>query len=283
MTALETHLKMDAQTAAFGLSEVVDENMANAARVHAVENGEDLAGYTMIAFGGAAPLHAGRLCEKLGINRLIVPPGAGVGSAIGFLRAPYSFEATRSVYMRLDGFDPAAVADLFAALRAEATDFVLSCDATATILADHKVYMRYIGQGWEIPVTLPPGLAEHPDATAFLHLFEAEYSSLFGRTVSGLAVEITVWAVNATTPVAPPPLTPDAPARSPARAGKRPLFSPTLGHSVPAALIARADLSDGKTITGPAIITESETTIIVPAGFTAVGRADGCIDIGRPA
>ena len=283
VTALETHLKMDAQTAAFGLSEVVDENMANAARVHAVENGEDLAGYTMIAFGGAAPLHAGRLCEKLGIARLIVPPGAGVGSAIGFLRAPYSFEATRSVYMRLDGFDPAAVADLFAALRAEATDFVLSCDATATILADHKVYMRYIGQGWEIPVTLPPGLAEHPDATAFLHLFEAEYSSLFGRTVSGLAVEITVWAVNATTPVAPPPLTPDAPARSPIRAGKRPLFSPTLGHNVSAALITRADLSDGKTITGPAIITESETTIIVPAGFTAVGRADGCIDIGRPA
>ena len=283
VTALETHLKMDAQTAAFGLSEVVDENMANAARVHAVENGEDLAGYTMIAFGGAAPLHAGRLCEKLGIARLIVPPGAGVGSAIGFLRAPYSFEATRSVYMRLDGFDPAAVADLFAALRAEATDFVLSCDATATVLADHKVYMRYIGQGWEIPVTLPPGLAENPNATAFLHLFEAEYSSLFGRTVSGLAVEITVWAVNATTPVAPPPLTPDAPARSPARAGKRPLFSPTLGHNISAALIPRADLSDGKTITGPAIITESETTIIVPAGFTAVGRADGCIDIGRPA
>jgi len=90
-------LSMDQQTAAFGLGEVVDENMANAARVHAVENGEDLAEYTMIAFGGAAPLHAARLCEKLGINRLLVPPGAGVGSAIGFLRAPFSFEANRSV------------------------------------------------------------------------------------------------------------------------------------------------------------------------------------------
>ncbi len=86
-------LDMDAQTAAFGLAEVVDENMANAARVHAVENGEDLAEYTMIAFGGAAPLHAGRLCEKLGVDRLLVPTGAGVGSAIGFLRAPFSFEA----------------------------------------------------------------------------------------------------------------------------------------------------------------------------------------------
>ena len=82
-------LDMDAQTAAFGLAEVVDENMANAARVHAVENGEDLSEYTMIAFGGAAPLHAGRLCEKLGVDRLLVPTGAGVGSAIGFLRAPF--------------------------------------------------------------------------------------------------------------------------------------------------------------------------------------------------
>ena len=140
----------DVTTAAFGVSEVVDENMANAARVHAVENGEDLADYTMIAFGGAAPLHAGRLCEKLGINRLIVPPGAGVGSAIGFLRAPYSFEATRSVYMRLDRYDEAAAREIFAALRDEARGFVLNCDAGATVLADHKLYMRYVGQGWEI-------------------------------------------------------------------------------------------------------------------------------------
>jgi len=89
VSVLGKHLDMDAQTAAYGLVEVVDENMANAARVHAVENGEDLADYTMIAFGGAAPLHAGRLCEKLGVDRLLVPTGAGVGSAIGFLRAPF--------------------------------------------------------------------------------------------------------------------------------------------------------------------------------------------------
>ena len=88
LAALGEPLDMDALTAAFGVAEVVDENMANAARVHAVENGEDLENYTMIAFGGAAPLHAGRLCEKLGGKRLLVPTGAGVGSAIGFLRAP---------------------------------------------------------------------------------------------------------------------------------------------------------------------------------------------------
>ena len=101
--ALDAHLggqlSIDTLEAAYGLTEVVDENMSNAARVHAVENGEDLSEYTMIAFGGAAPLHAARLCEKLDIDRCLVPPGAGVGSAMGFLKAPFSFEATRCVYV----------------------------------------------------------------------------------------------------------------------------------------------------------------------------------------
>ena len=117
--------------------------------VHAVENGEDLGEYTMIAFGGAAPLHAARLCEKLGIDRCLIPQGAGVGSAIGFLRAPFSFEANRSVFMTLASFDPQLVQDLFSEMEEEATAFVRSCDADATIQTAHKVYMRYAGQGWE--------------------------------------------------------------------------------------------------------------------------------------
>jgi N-methylhydantoinase A len=92
--------------AAFGITEMVDENMANAARVHTVENGRDIAQFTMVAFGGGAPLHACRLCEKLGLDEALIPPGAGVGSAIGFLQAPVSFEATRGLYQRLDGSTP---------------------------------------------------------------------------------------------------------------------------------------------------------------------------------
>ncbi|MCK1978094.1 hydantoinase/oxoprolinase family protein, partial [Jeotgalicoccus huakuii] len=84
-------LGSDIATSAYGLSEVVDENMSNAARMHAVENGKELSEFTMIAFGGAAPVHAARLCEKRGVTDLLIPPGAGVGSAIGFLRAPFGF------------------------------------------------------------------------------------------------------------------------------------------------------------------------------------------------
>ncbi|MEM1100307.1 MAG: hydantoinase/oxoprolinase family protein, partial [Pseudomonadota bacterium] len=198
-TALGARLDMGAEEAAFGLAEVVDENMANAARVHAVENGEDLADYTMIAFGGAAPLHAARLCEKLGISRCLVPAGAGVGSAIGFLRAPFSFEANRTVFMPMAAFDGARVATLFAEMEAEATGFVRTCDAEAEIVLEHRVFMRYRGQGWEIPVMLTAAQAAAPDADTILALFEAEYEKRFSRTVAGMVAEITVWSVNATT------------------------------------------------------------------------------------
>jgi len=193
-------LDMDAVEAAFGVAEVVDENMANAARVHAVENGEDLSEYTMIAFGGAAPLHAGRLAEKLGVARLLVPPGAGVGSAIGFLRAPFSFEANRSVYMKLSDFDPARIQSLLTDLQAEATGFVRTCDAVSPILSEFKVYMRYTGQGWEIPIELTEAQAMNPDAATFEARFIEDYTKLFGRPVAGMDIEITVWSVNATTP-----------------------------------------------------------------------------------
>jgi N-methylhydantoinase A len=184
-------LDMDAAEAAWGLAEVVDENMANAARVHAIENGEDLSDYVMIAFGGAAPLHAARLCEKLGISRCLVPKGAGVGSAIGFLCAPFSFEANRSVFMPMHSFEPEAIKQLFADMQDEATKFVRSCDNTAQIDLEYKIYMRYAGQGWEIPIPLEASDAANPDAKRFLARFEEDYKRLFGRIVQGMEAEIT--------------------------------------------------------------------------------------------
>ena len=284
--ALETQigktLEMDAQTAAFGLAEVVDENMANAARVHAVENGEDLSNYTMIAFGGAAPLHGGRLCEKLGISRMLVPPGAGVGSAIGFLRAPFSFEATRSVYMKLSEFVPSVIRSLLAELEREATGFVRSCDALAPINAEFKAYMRYKGQGWEIPIVLSAELALHPDANTFQKLFEKDYAALFGRIVEGMEIEITVWAVNATTPIdRVSPVAPLPPTYSADKFSTRALFDTGLAEIVEASVVSRSSISGGQLVQGPAIINEDETTIIVPSSRFALVQADGSIDVLR--
>lgn len=280
--AIGAELDMDAATSAFGLTEVVDENMANAARVHAVENGEDLSEYTMIAFGGAAPLHAGRLCEKLGVDRLLVPKGAGVGSAIGFLRAPFSFEANRSVYMRLSAFDAPAIKTLLADLQAEATGFVRTCDAHALILSEYKVYMRYCGQGWEIPVSLTQAQAEAPDMESYKARFVEDYTRLFGRAVEGMDIEMTVWAVNATTP--PADVAPVAEAASagaaPVHATRR-LFDPALSDFTQAGVILRDAMRTGATVQGPAAITEDETTIIVPSSRTATRQPDGCIDLRK--
>ncbi|MFT7253798.1 MAG: N-methylhydantoinase A [Paracoccaceae bacterium] len=275
-------LDMDALTSAFGLAEVVDENMANAARVHAVENGEDLSDYTMIAFGGAAPLHAARLCEKLGVDRCLVPQGAGVGSAIGFLRAPFSFEANRSVFMKLSTFEPSLVAGLFAELEEEATKFVRSCDAEADIHAEYKVYMRYSGQGWEIPVPLTPQLASAPNADAFEALFEQEYANLFGRTVDGMEIEITVWSVNATTPSMPSERVSDVPDLPvPISIGTRVLFDPAEGTQMTVPVYDRRAFDPGRQADGPSIITEDETTIVVTSSRRATALADGCIDLRR--
>ena len=112
------------ELAALGVSEIVDENMANAARVHAIESGKDARGRTLVAFGGAAPLHAARLAEKLGLDRVLVPEHAGVGSAVGFLRAPIAYEIVRSGLQRLDEFDAERANGLYAGMRDEAEAIV---------------------------------------------------------------------------------------------------------------------------------------------------------------
>lgn len=273
-------LDMDAVEAAFGVAEVVDENMANAARVHAVENGEDLSEYTMIAFGGAAPLHAGRLCEKLGVERLLVPPGAGVGSAIGFLRAPFSFEANRSVYMKLSDFDADKIKSLLTDLKAEATGFVRTCDDVSPILSEFKVYMRYTGQGWEIPIDLTESQAMNPDAATFEARFEEDYTKLFGRPVAGMDIEITVWSVNATTPPEEVARIETTDGNAPvALNGTRQLFDAASGRYLEAHVIDRSLMEAGQRAHGPAAVTEAETTIIVPASRDAIRQPDGCIDV----
>jgi len=282
--ALDTHLgqtlDMDALEAAWGLAEVVDENMANAARVHAVENGEDLSEYTMIAFGGAAPLHAARLCEKLGVDRCLVPMGAGVGSAIGFLRAPFSFETNRSVFMTLSAFAPDMVKTLFADMEAEARGFVLSCDAVSAITADYKVYMRYSGQGWEIPIQLSALDAEAPDADRLAALFVTEYEKLFGRSVGGMEIEATVWSVNAYTEQAATHRLAEVGTPTHVKAeASRMVFDPATAQQHAAGIIPRDRMQAGSIAHGPVVITEDETCVIVPNSRAITAHEDGTLDM----
>jgi N-methylhydantoinase A len=212
-----------------------------------------------------------------------VPQGAGVGSAIGFLRAPVSFEATRSVFTAMDDFGPAAVRALLSEMEQHAAGFVRACDASAEIVTEHNVYMRYAGQGWEIPVVLMPAPAAAPVADAVLARFAAEYEKLFGRTVAGLRAEITVWSVRAATRVtAPPPVEPVPDGPEPTGAGRRDLVDPARAAMVSAVVQPRTGLAHGGAVPGPALITEDETTIVVPAGRRARVLGDGTVEVVAP-
>jgi N-methylhydantoinase A len=266
--------------AAFGMAEVVDENMANAARVHAVESGEDLAGYVMIGFGGAGPLHAIRLAQKLHINRVLIPASAGVGSAVGFLKAPFSFEASQSLYVRLSDWRQDTIASMLSALTAQARQFVEASVPDADIQITAKAYMRYVGQGWEIPIELDARWCNAPDQAAITRLFEDRYSQLFSRVVDGLDIEITSWTVLASTPIEPaPPAKPADSYQYETSTRKRVMADLSDGSALDAAVYMRASLAHGSLIKGPAIITEAETTILIPHGGVAIQHDDGTIDI----
>lgn len=271
-------LGLSAQDGAYGIAEVVDENMSNAARVHTVESGREISKYTMITFGGAGPLHAARLCEKTGIERFLVPPGAGVGSAIGFLRSPFGYESVRSANVRLTQFDCAAVNQLLAQLRDEAMTFARQGDSSESPVVEAKVYMRYVGQGWEIPVMLhTTEFAEH-DVAQLRTDFEAAYTRYFGRPIDGLDIEAISWAVKASSPLPPVERLALLDANATATViGQRRIFDAKLRQMVDAAIVERAGLLPGTRIAGPAIVVERETSTLITASFEAIVQADGCL------
>ena len=291
--------------AALSVSEMVDENMANAARVHAVEWGKDVSARTMIAFGGAAPLHAARLAQKLDVGRVIVPAGAGVGSAIGMLQAAVSYEVVRSRYLRLADFDPEAANALLSEMREEARAVVAagagagseagSEDGGGLEEARHAC-MRYVGQGHEIVVPLPVRPLAAGDGKTLAEAFDSEYARLYGRTIPGQEREVLSWTLTVTVgkptplPLAPPPSETEAVAGRPppeaagARSGAggregggsgtakppgRRLFDPVLAEYAAAAVRRRERLAPGEALAGPAVIVEDQTTTVVPDGFRA--------------
>jgi N-methylhydantoinase A len=248
-------LQLPAELAALGISEMVDENMANAARVHAIESGKDARSRTLIAFGGAAPLHAARVTEKLGIARIVIPANAGVGSAVGFLRAPVAYEIVRSRLQRLDAFDAVAANQLLAEMRDEAAAIVRQGAGQAPLGEARSAFMRYRGQGHEIAVQLPVKRYEADDAKVLLAQFEDAYRRLYSRTIPGVEVEIRSGGVGVREQ--PPP-------RS-----RRRIFDPATGEAIEVAIHWRADLAPGARIPGPAIIAEDETSTVVSRLFDA--------------
>jgi N-methylhydantoinase A len=276
-------LELALSLAAFGVSEIVDENMANAARVHAIESGKDARGRTLVAFGGAAPLHATRLADKLGLDRVMVPSNAGVGSAVGFLRAPIAYEIVRSQLQRLEAFDAAAANALLAAMRQEAEAIVRRGEPEAPLTESRSAFMRYRGQGHEIAVPLPARPYRAEDAGELLAAFEAAYRRLYSRVIPGVEVEILSWVLLLSGPVpAADGAAPAEPAPSyPQPARRRAVFDPDGADFVEVAIYERGALPPGAVVPGPAVIIEDETSTVVGGNFDARIDAFGYIDLRR--
>jgi N-methylhydantoinase A len=242
--------------------------------VHAIERGKDLGGRALIAFGGAAPVHAARLAEKLGIATVIVPTDAGVGSAVGFLNAPVSYEVVRSRYMRLSALDTAVISTMFDRMREEAAA-VVHLGAPLGRLDEQRIaYMRYVGQGHEVSVPLPLRQLQADDAETLQRSFDETYARHYGRIIPDMDVEVLTWALTLTAPVEePPPVSEPAPAGAPTANGERRLFNTRTADFEDVPVYARDALSPGMRIAGPAIVVESQTTTVVAPGFDA--RIDG--------
>ena len=280
--AIGRPLSLESPWPAAGVSEIVEENMTNAARVHAVERGKVISRYAMIAFGGGAPLHAGRLAEKLGVTKVVVPVGASVGSAIGFLRAPVAFEVVRSLRVALSRFDPAHVNSLLQASSARATEVVRKAVPQGKLSLRRVVDARYIGQGHELTLALPEKNLEADDAARLRSQFEQLYKTVYGVTLPGQDVELVTWSVTVSSEPELPQRRESVSKRvTTAPHARRSVYEPALGRVAEFSVYQRNALAPGDELAGPALIEEAQTTTVVPASFTAYIDSGGMIVLER--
>ncbi len=265
-----TGLGTDAGSAASAVSEIVDEAMAAAGRMHAVESGKDLSTRVMIAFGGNGPLHATRVARRAGVERIMIPPNPGVGSAVGFLFAPVSFEIIRSHYVTLDDLDAEALARLFENMQHEAESVVRSGARDVPLTSRRVGFMRYKGQGHEIEINLGDGPLDQLDVGVLEAAFAMEYSRQFGRVVPGMTVEVLNWGLVVATETSRPKPQARKPQRNLRRAEeKRELWCNVTRNWRQAGVFERAALAPGDSLVGPALIVEPQTTTFVSADFCA--------------
>jgi N-methylhydantoinase A len=265
---LAAQLGLSLEKAAWGIYQVVGENMANAARVHAVERGQDPKGYSMVAFGGAGPVHAYWVATRLGIRRVILPLGAGVASAAGFLIVPLSFDFVRSHVARLGELDLDAINRLYAEMEDEGRRLLGRAGVPrGDISVVRTCDMRYVGQGHEVNVAVPRGTLTGKSLRAIRRNFERLYKKLFRRINPEYEIEALSWRLVVTGPK-PELRLPRSPARPDSRAedarkGTRPVYFAEADGYVECPVFDRYRLFEGAELEGPAVIEERESTAVV--------------------
>ena len=267
MRKISNALGVDPLKAAWGVHQVVDENMANAARVHAVERGKDPRKYLLIAFGGAGPVHAHRVAHALGVPGFVAPLGAGTASAFGFLCAPLSFDLARSLYGRLDELDWDAANAALAEMEEEGRELLRASGvADEDVLVRRLGEMRYVGQGHEVGVKLPEGTLGPDDVGGISAGYREEYRRLYGREGPDVPLEAITWRVEVSAPrpeILQEEWGGDPRALDEARKGKREIYLPEKDGFAAVPVYDRYRLDPGAAFDGPAVVEERESTVIV--------------------
>ena len=265
-----TPLDLNTVDAAFGISQIVDENMASAGRMHAVESGMNLNTRTMIAFGGNGPLHATRVARRCGIKNIVIPINPSVGSAVGFLHAPVSYEVIRSHYTLLNNIDIKSINRLLNDMLKIANQVVISGASDNEIKSNCSAFMRYHGQGHEIEIPLLNQELSMTDLPVLKEQFETEYEKQYSRIVPNMLIEILNWSVKVTTVDSSPPPVTSLDCLKPITSQKFHRVQCDLNaESIQASVFHRHKLKPGDSISGPALIIEPQTTTLVSKDFNA--------------
>jgi N-methylhydantoinase A len=275
-------LGLDRTAVAAGIIEIVNNHMATAARAHIAEHGRDPRSYRIIGFGGAGPVHAYRLARLLHIKEVVFPRGAGVASALGMLVAPRSVEFTRSLVFDLEDPDWDAVTGTVRELESQAQSLLDEAqvrpeDMRFEVTAD----VRYVGQGFEITVPIEMGIVDRRDTPGLAAAFEDEYRRRFDRILHGAPAEVISWRLRALSesPVSAFPVVSNLKREGRLKKkGMRPAYFAEAGGFVATAVYERSRLRMGDIVTGPALIEESESTVVVgPAGHATVDESSNVI------
>jgi len=264
-TRIAAPLGLGVEQAAAGIHAVVNENMAAATRMYIAEKGRDPRRYTMIAFGGAGPVHAYGLAKLLKLRRLICPLGAGVTSALGFLVAAPAVDLVRSYVARLEVADWAQVDGFFTDMEATAVERLVEAGARKEeIRFERRAEMRHVGQGFEITVPLPDGPLRASSLDQVRAQFFETYEKLFGRRIEGIGIEALTWRLHAAAPQSDVTLRFAGQKADTGQRikGERQVFFPETGYA-PCPVYNRYALKPGDGFRGPAVVEERESTTIV--------------------
>lgn len=280
---LAAPLDLSLGEAAAGVHAIVNENMASAAKVYVTEHGEDPAGYTLVAFGGAGPVHAYDLARRLGVARVLVPPRAGVASAVGMIVAPISYDSVRTHRVPVANTDLAQMDALFAEMAAECVERMPRVDAASRVTNERSADIRYVGQGYAVSVPLPDESLSSLAESGLRRCFDTVYQRLYGRTYDDLALEVLNLRLRATAPGTSSINTARAIGNDDARSvGTRAAWCPLAGDFVKHAVYRRDTLGAGFAAPGPLIIEEDESTTIAGSGSRVTVDASGSLLITLP-